>query len=331
MDDKISCGTVCRNLGRLTADGQICHVRVPGTDRYDSRTDMHNHLNCMQCGTAVDTPFRLPDKDRYNRCRDDRPSNQPASDHCGRPLFEMPERMRKRMVDKEMINGENGKMLRNDPYEIRLMQNLYDAAVKQLSLKFEILNNEFKVLYARNPIHHIEGRVKAIESMVAKLRKKGLPPTIEAARESINDIAGVRVVCSYIDDVYRVAEMVERQTDIEIIKRQDYIRTPNYNGYRSLHLDIRMPVYLSDRTEHVTAEIQIRTIAMDFWASLEHDVRYKVDKTKLPEGINEEMLACSDKIAEIDRQMQDMYRRIKAAGTNTVSPSMGEPKKQDRE
>ena len=113
----------------------------------------------------------------------------------------MPERMRKRMVDKEMINGENGKMLRNDPYEIRLMQNLYDAAVKQLSLKFEILNNEFKVLYARNPIHHIEGRVKAIESMVAKLRKKGLPPTIEAARESINDIAGVRVVCSYIDDV----------------------------------------------------------------------------------------------------------------------------------
>ena len=205
-------------------------------------------------------------------------------------------------------------MLRNDPYEIRLMQNLYDAAVKQLSLKFEILNNEFKVLYARNPIHHIEGRVKAIESMVAKLRKKGLPPTIEAARESINDIAGVRVVCSYIDDVYRVAEMVERQTDIEIIKRQDYIRTPNYNGYRSLHLDIRMPVYLSDRTEHVTAEIQIRTIAMDFWASLEHDIRYKVDKTKLPEGINEEMLECSGKIAEIDRKMQDMYRRINEEG-----------------
>ena len=243
----------------------------------------------------------------------------------------MPERMRKRMVDKEMINGENGKMLRNDPYEIRLIQNLYDAAVKQLSLKFEILNNEFKVLYARNPIHHIEGRVKAIESMVAKLRKKGLPPTIEAARESINDIAGVRVVCSYIDDVYRVAEMVERQTDIEIIKRQDYIRTPNYNGYRSLHLDIRMPVYLSDRTEHVTAEIQIRTNAMDFWASLEHDIRYKVDKTKLPEGINEEMLECSGKIAEIDRKMQDMYRRIKAVEKNTASPALSEPKKQDRE
>lgn len=206
--------------------------------------------------------------------------------------------------------------LQNDSYEIQLMKNLYDSAVKQLSLKFEILNNEFKVLYARNPIHHIEGRVKTTESIVAKLRRKGLPLTVEAARKSINDIAGVRVVCSYIDDVYRVAEMLERQTDIEIVKRQDYISTPNYNGYRSLHLDIRMPVYLSDRTEYVTAEIQMRTIAMDFWASLEHDIRYKVDKAKLSEGINEEMLECSGKIAEIDRQMQDMYRRIKAAEKN---------------
>lgn len=199
-----------------------------------------------------------------------------------------------------MVRTECRAVLCNDPYEIQLMQNLYDSAVKQLSLKFEILNNEFKVLYARNPIHHIEGRVKSVESLAAKLLNKGLPLTIEAAREHINDIAGVRVVCSYIDDVYRVAEMLELQKDVKIIKRQDYIRTPNYNGYRSLHLDIRVPVYLSDRTELVTAEIQIRTIAMDFWASLEHDIRYKVDKTKLPEGINEEMLACAGKIAEID-------------------------------
>ena len=97
----------------------------------------------------------------------------------------------------------------------------------------------------------------------------------------MNDIAGVRVVCSYIDDVYRVAEMLERQKDVEIIKRQDYIRTPNYNGYRSLHLDIRVPVYLSNRTEYVMAEIQIRTIAMDFWASLEHDIRYKADMSAI--------------------------------------------------
>ena len=215
-----------------------------------------------------------------------------------------------------MVRTEFRAVLCNDPYEIQLMQNIYDSAVKQLSMKFEILNNEFKVLYARNPIHHIEGRVKSVESLAAKLLNKGLPLTIEAAREHINDIAGVRVVCSYIDDVYRVAEMLELQKDVKIIKRQDYIRTPNYNGYRSLHLDIRVPVYLSDRTEQVTAEIQIRTIAMDFWASLEHDIRYKVDKTKLPEGINEEMLECAGTIAEIDRQMQEMYRRIKSAQGN---------------
>lgn len=199
-----------------------------------------------------------------------------------------------------------------DP-EYNMVRNLYECAVKQLSLKFEVLNSEFNVLYARNPIHHIESRVKSDASIAAKLTKKGMPVTLRSARENVNDIAGVRVVCHYIDDVYRVAEMLERQKDVEIIKRQDYIKVPNYNGYRSLHLDIRLPVYLSDRTEFVGAEIQIRTIAMDFWASLEHDIRYKADKTRLPEGINEEMLECAGKISEIDKQMQDMYKRIKAA------------------
>lgn len=202
---------------------------------------------------------------------------------------------------------------RGDDREFLVMHNLYEAAVKQLTLKFEILNSEFRVLYAQNPIHHIESRVKSFAGIEAKLKKKGLPVSIASAKENVNDIAGVRVVCHYIDDVYRVAEMLERQKDIEIIRRQDYIKTPNYNGYRSLHLDIRVPVYFSDRTEFVLAEIQIRTVAMDFWASLEHDIRYKADKSKLPSGINEEMYECADKIAEIDRQMQDMYQRIKAA------------------
>lgn len=195
--------------------------------------------------------------------------------------------------------------------EYSVMLNLYDSAVRQIKLKLEILNNEFNVLYARNPIHHIESRLKSPDSIIAKLVKKGYPVTIESAKKNINDIAGVRVVCHYIDDVYSVAEMLARQTDLEIVKKQDYIKTPNYNGYRSLHLDIKVPVFLSDRTEYVIAEVQIRTIAMDFWASLEHDVRYKADKSKLPEGINEEMLLCSNKIAEIDEQMQDMYKRIK--------------------
>ena len=206
--------------------------------------------------------------------------------------------------------------LSGSTHDLLVMRNLYSSAVKQITLKFEVLNDEFNVLYARNPIHHVESRVKSFDSIAAKLEKKGLPLTIESAMKSVNDIAGVRVVCSYIDDVYRVAEMMERQTDVEIVKRQDYIETPNYNGYRSLHLDIKVPVYLSDRTEYLAAEVQIRTIAMDFWASLEHDIRYKADKSKLPQGINEEMLECAGKIAEIDRQMQGMYKRIKEAEEN---------------
>ncbi len=196
-------------------------------------------------------------------------------------------------------------------HDFLVMMNLYDSAVRSLKLKFEVLNNEFSVLYARNPIHHIESRLKSPDSIIAKLIKKGYPVTIESAKKNVNDIAGVRVVCHYIDDVYSVADMLLRQTDLEIVKRQDYIKTPNYNGYRSLHLDIKVPVYLSDRTEYVIAEVQIRTVAMDFWASLEHDIRYKADKSKLPRGINEEMLECSNKIAEIDEKMQDMYKRIK--------------------
>lgn len=206
--------------------------------------------------------------------------------------------------------------LSGSTHDLLVMRNLYSSAVKQITLKFEVLNDEFNVLYARNPIHHVESRVKSFDSIAAKLEKKGLPLTIESAMKNVNDIAGVRVVCSYIDDVYRVAEMMERQTDVEIVKRQDYIETPNYNGYRSLHLDIKVPVYLSDRTEYLAAEVQIRTIAMDFWASLEHDIRYKADKSKLPQSINEEMLECAGKIAEIDRQMQGMYKRIKEAEEN---------------
>ncbi len=200
--------------------------------------------------------------------------------------------------------------------EFTAMMNLYDSAARLLKLKFEVLNDEFNLLYARNPIHHIESRLKSADSIIAKLIKKNLPLNIESAMKNVNDIAGVRVVCNYIDDVYSVAEMFARQPDLTVVKRQDYIANPNYNGYRSLHLDVKVPVCRSTNTEYVVAEVQIRTIAMDFWASLEHDIRYKADKSRLPAGINEEMLACSYKIAEIDVQMQDMYKRIMAAQTD---------------
>ena len=210
----------------------------------------------------------------------------------------------------------NGAALCEDPHDFLVMQNLYDAAVRQLTLKFNILNSEFNVLYARNPIHHIDGRVKSQSSIVAKLIKRGLPLSIESARKNINDIAGVRVVCSYIDDVYRVGEMLARQTDVEIVKKQDYIQTPNYNGYRSLHMDIKVPVYLSDRTEYVVAEIQLRTIAMDFWASLEHKLQYKKN---IPESqskfLKDELYDCAQQSAALDKRMQNIRNVIAASET----------------
>ena len=186
---------------------------------------------------------------------------------------------------------------------------LYQSAVKEVQTKLEILNDEFKYKYERSPIHHIESRMKSPASIVKKLIKKDRPITVDSAKETLNDIAGVRVVCCYIDDVYAVADMLLRQSDIRLVKEQDYIKHPNYNGYRSLHLDIEIPIYLAERTEKVRAEVQIRTVAMDFWASLEHDLRYKSDKN-IPKDIQDAMLASAEEIANLDVRMQEIYKRI---------------------
>ena len=193
--------------------------------------------------------------------------------------------------------------------QYREMMQLYSAAVREVRTKVEILDEEFRTRYAHNPIHHIDTRLKSPASIVKKLIKKDRPITVDSAKETLNDIAGVRVVCCYIDDVYAVADMLLRQSDIRLVKEQDYIKHPNYNGYRSLHLDIEIPIYLAERTEKVRAEVQIRTVAMDFWASLEHDLRYKSDKN-IPKDIQDAMLASAEEIANIDVRMQEIYKRI---------------------
>ena len=217
----------------------------------------------------------------------------------------------------EKINAENeeregaSESFFSDNVELREMEYLYNAAIKQLTMRFEILNDEFRIKYARSPIHHIESRLKSTQSIINKLIRKNYDITIESAKKNLNDIAGVRVVCCYIDDVYSVADMLLRQTDIRLVHKQDYIETPNYNGYRSLHLDIEIPIYLSEHTEYVAVEIQLRTVAMDFWASLEHDLRYKSDKD-IPDSICKEMLESSDEINALDVKMQEIYKKIQA-------------------
>lgn len=208
------------------------------------------------------------------------------------------------------VDRQKAELLFATYQEILEMQQLYNAAIKQIRTKIEILNDEFKVRFSRNPIHHIESRLKSAKSILKKLQDRDFEVSVSSARKNLNDIAGVRIVCSYIDDVYAVAEMLLRQSDIKLIKEQDYIKNPNYNGYRSLHLDIEVPVYLSEHTEYVTAEIQIRSVAMDFWASLEHDLRYKTNKN-IPQSICRNMVESAEQIAAIDRKMQILYNEIR--------------------
>ena len=208
------------------------------------------------------------------------------------------------------LSGEEAKKMLENYHEIRAMQHLYNAAIKEISTKLEILNDEFKVTHSRNPIHHIESRLKSTDSIIKKLIKRGYPLSIDSAKKNLNDIAGIRVVCYYIDDVYSVEEALLRHSDLKLVDRTDYIKTPNYNGYRSLHLDLEVPIYLYEKTEYITAEVQIRSVAMDFWASLEHDLRYKATN-QIPAELPAELLQCADEIAEIDRRMQNIYNRIK--------------------
>ena len=183
------------------------------------------------------------------------------------------------------------------------MSHLYDAAIREIRTKLEILDREFSILYSANPIHHIDSRLKSPQSIVEKLERKGWPVSIESAEQHLQDIAGVRIVCNYIDDIYRMANMLIHQQDIELVRMKDYIKNPKPNGYRSLHLVVRIPVFLSSHAELVPVEIQIRTIAMDFWASLEHELRYKSDGEDTA-ALRTRLKRCADQSAALDEEMQ---------------------------
>lgn len=185
-------------------------------------------------------------------------------------------------------------------------ENLYLSAARGIETKLENLNDEFKYTKDRNPIHQIKTRVKTPQSIINKLLKRGFEFSVESARENLSDIAAVRVICSYIDDIYTIAELLTSQDDIEVVRTSDYIQNPKPNGYRSLHLVVTIPVYLSKKTKRVKVEIQIRTIAMDFWASLEHELSYKLTEGK-SEAITQELKDCADVIANTDMRMQHLH------------------------
>ncbi|MVX66891.1 GTP pyrophosphokinase family protein [Clostridium chromiireducens] len=186
---------------------------------------------------------------------------------------------------------------------------IYRSAIKEVKTKLDILDDELKIKRKRNPIEYMKSRVKTPGSIMDKLRRKGFEMGIESAKKNLNDIAGIRVICSFVGDIYDIAKMLIRQDDITLIEEKDYIKSPKPNGYRSLHLVIEVPIFFSDHVEQVRVEVQIRTIAMDFWASLEHKLYYKTSGEG-PIHITQDLKECADLIASTDMRMQDIQREV---------------------
>ncbi|NLO85043.1 MAG: GTP pyrophosphokinase family protein [Clostridiales bacterium] len=189
------------------------------------------------------------------------------------------------------------------------MKCRYQAALMEVRTKLEILDDEFEIRYSRNPIHHMESRIKSPQSIAEKLLRKELPITPNSAMDNLNDIAGIRVVCAYLNDIYTISDLLTNQDDIMVICKRDYILAPKENGYRSLHLIVKVPVFLSDGKQMVPVEVQIRTIAMDFWASLEHQIRYK-EVRDVPADLNDELHDAAERIYVLDEDMQRMHDRM---------------------
>lgn len=196
-----------------------------------------------------------------------------------------------------------------DYRELRMM---YSCAIKEVRTKFDVLNSEFNVRYQRNPIASITSRLKSSTSIMEKLARQGVPFSVDNVNEHLHDVAGIRVICSYVDDIYRLAEALAKQDDITVLNFKDYIKNPKPNGYRSYHMIVSVPVFFSDQTREMKVEVQIRTIAMDFWASLEHQLKYKKEIPEQQEVVRQ-LTQCAKQIAEVDAQMYEIRKRIEQA------------------
>lgn len=187
---------------------------------------------------------------------------------------------------------------------------LYNSALKEINTKLEILNDEFQHIHRYNPIEHIKSRIKTAESIVKKLKRRGYESTVENMVKYVNDIAGVRVICSFTSDIYRIADMIGNQSDLKVISIKDYIKHPKASGYKSYHMLVTIPIFLSDSVVDTKVEIQIRTVAMDFWASLEHKINYKFEGNA-PEHISRELLECARMVSELDAKMLSLNEEVR--------------------
>jgi ppGpp synthetase/RelA/SpoT-type nucleotidyltranferase/FixJ family two-component response regulator len=210
----------------------------------------------------------------------------------------------------QIIRIQAEKLREAKPFN-RLMLE-YQAAIMEVETRLKILYAEFAQEYNRNPFESIKSRLKSPESIFEKLKRKGFPVTLGSIRENLADVAGLRVICSFPDDIYRLADFLIKQDDFILLERKDYIKNPKCNGYRSLHLILSIPIFLSNEKTYIKAEVQFRTIAMDFWASLEHKLKYKKDEDDADEIVGQ-LKACADSIEELDYRMQEIRNKIDSA------------------
>lgn len=217
------------------------------------------------------------------------------------------------------MNPEQVEQFQQMKKKMTRMMLLYKFALSELETKIEILREEFLMIHDYNPIEHTNSRLKSPESILKKLNRKGKSISVDSIRENVKDIAGLRVSCSFISDIYRVFEMLEKQSDIKVLEVKDYIKNPKSNGYKSLHVLLETPVFMSDGKEIVTVEVQIRTIAMDFWASLEHKIFYKYDQF-VPEQLLIELKEAADSAFALDEKMERLHNEVKVIkGENKIT------------
>lgn len=200
---------------------------------------------------------------------------------------------------------------------------LYQSGIQEIRTKLEILQRDARFGEGHNPIDSIKSRIKSPMSIIEKMYRKGFPISLDSMRANLNDVAGIRVICPFIEDIYTVAQMLTRQDDLVVIKEKDYIKNPKPNGYRSYHLVLQVPVFLSDRKEMVRVEVQLRTIAMDFWASLEHQIHYKTS-CEVPESVVDELKRCADIIAQTDERMQQLSKQIRCFNAQPEQEKQGQ-------
>lgn len=221
-----------------------------------------------------------------------------------RTVQNLPTQVRSKLVNNAL------KLMREASFPYRKLMAYYTCAMMEVETKLNVLNEEFSLQYDRNPISAIKTRLKSFDSIIEKLQRKGLPmDDFDVIEQNLNDIAGVRVICSFPEDVYMLAEALLKQDDIRLLERKDYIASPKANGYRSLHLIVEVPIFLAQEKRLMKVEVQLRTIAMDFWASLEHQLKYKKELENTEE-LTRELLECAEVSAALDAKMEEIRKRI---------------------